>query len=154
MGFGDFIPFYSTIKHHMEPDPMGSSFSDYIECAIPISRICHGDVSVEVTRAAELECKQCIDSKMWDYLLSYLASVGLGDAAKAAGSVVIGKLVQSLVQNQTKNAATASIAGGGARIAILVDTLIDSRLTVERIYKIYNAATEAKNQYCICKIWQ
>jgi len=154
MGFEDFIPFYSTIKHHMEPDPMGSSFSDYIECALPISRICHDDVSVEVARVAELTCKQCIDSKMWDYLLSYLTSVGMGDAVKAVGSAVIGKLVQSLVQNQTKNAATAAIAGGGVGIALLVDTLIDSRLTVERIYKIYNAAIEAKTQYCICKIWQ
>lgn len=142
MSFWDHVPIVGTIKRAVT-NWSGGEISDYVSCKVTIDDCRHlGNL------IAEQQCKTCINSLMNSHIQQLPSPPLVKDILEALGAGVAGAVGWKLLGIAGKEVLGKILIGIG--IILAVDALVDVALYFYRLFKIKNAASKAKEQFCNC----
>jgi len=135
----------AKIVYHITKTVKGTHPEDYAGCA-PTASACEASATVAIQ-----QCKDCVESKMMQFMKDWVGFPLPADAIGAIASGVIGKTGAALARAQGgKWLGTTAAAWSGIGTAIAIAEAADIVIVILKLFKIRQGAQAAKGMWCRC----
>ncbi|MCV0430648.1 hypothetical protein [Nitrosopumilus sp.] len=138
----EYIPVVSTLGHAFQ-EPPGTDWADYNSAAVT-QQECQDPAN------AKILCEKRIDSMMLQYIASYVGVSLPADFIKTVGGLVMAEIIKAILISLGKKKAAAAALTGPFAAFVAIDGFLDLGAISTKIWRIYDAANDAKSVLCRC----